>query len=161
MAGRRKTQQLQGRFGPEYDRAVNEMGSRGKAEAELQSRMEHVESLELKPVSREQEQHFKDEWQRVQAQFVNSPDRAVRTADDLVKEVMIARGYPTGDFDHRLAELSVDYPEITSNYRQIKEIKSERGQNGLTTEEMRQAMVLCKDLFEDLLVARAAPAQKS
>lgn len=150
-AGRQRTKNLMERFGPEYDRAVNELGTKSAAEAELKARVDHVEGLNLRPLSEDQEKRFVEEWRLIQAMFVDSPDQAVREADHLVKEVMIAKGYPAEDFDHRIADLSVDFPAITANYRKIKEIKANQGQNGLTTEEMRQAMILCRSLFDDLL----------
>jgi hypothetical protein len=158
FAGRRRTQNLQERFGPEYERAVEDLGSRGEAEAALQSRIKHVDSLDLKPIPAEERARFVKEWQQAQAMFVDQPEQAVREADHLVKEVMIAKGYPAEDFDHRLADLSVDYPETTASYRLVKDIKRDGGPNGRSTEEMRQAMVLCKGLFEDLLDARVKKA---
>jgi hypothetical protein len=155
MAGRQRTKRLMDRFGPEYDHTINELGSKTAAEAELQSRMKHVHSLNLRPVSEEEERRFVEEWRQTQALFVDSPEEAVREADQLIKDVMIAKGYPAEDFDNRLADLSVDFPAITANYRRIKELKDDEAQDGLTTEELRQAMILCRDLFEDLLDARS------
>jgi len=160
FAGRRRTQDLQDRFGPEYDRAVANSGSRKEAESELASRMDHVDSMDLKPIPPEQKERFAREWQQAQALFVDRPEQAIREADHLVKEVMIAKGYPAEDFEHRVADLSVDYPEMSASYRRIKQIKA-NGENSLTTEEMRQAMMLCKGLFEELLDARVADAVKT
>lgn len=159
--GRQQTKRLQERFGPEYDRAVAVLGSKEEAEEELLSREQHVKGLDIKPIPHEQEEGFVEEWKRTQAMFVESPEKAIREADHLVKEVMIAKGYPAEDFEHRLADLSVDYPEATIHYRRIEEIKTDRGQNGLTTEEMRQTMVLCRDLFEDLLGTRVRVTEAS
>lgn len=161
FAGRQRTKNLQGRFGPEYDRAIGDKGSRKEAEAELQSRIKRVESLDLQPIPAEQRKRFALEWQQAQALFVDQPEQAVREADHLVREVMIAKGYPAEDFEHRVANLSVDFPETAAGYRQISQIKSNGDQNNLTTEEMRQAMMHCKNLFEELLDSRVEDVTRS
>ena len=48
-ANRRR--RLRERFGPEYDRAVTERGSRREAEAELAEREKHVRKLDIRPLS--------------------------------------------------------------------------------------------------------------
>ncbi|HEY8764600.1 MAG TPA: hypothetical protein VIM18_10430, partial [Solirubrobacteraceae bacterium] len=44
---KRRSEQLHQRFGPEYERAVDEHGDRGRAEAALEDRKERVEQLHL------------------------------------------------------------------------------------------------------------------
>jgi len=148
---KRRTEQLREGFGPEYERAVRETGDRTKAERELEARRERVEALRIRPLSAEQQQRFAGAWRQTQARFVDDPGGAVGEADNLIGEVMQARGYPVGDFEQRAADISVDHPEVVTNYRAAHRIAGaqERGEAG--TEDLRQAMVHYRALFEELL----------
>jgi len=55
------------------------------------------------------------------------------------------------DFDQRASDLSVDHPEVVQNYRAAHGIALANGQGQATTEDLRQAMVHYRSLFEDLL----------
>lgn len=151
---RRKTQRLQRRFGPEYERALSEHGDRRRAEAVLEKRAERIQHLEIRRLPREQRDRFLDRWRATQTKFVDDPRGAVTEADRLVGEVMSARGYPVADFEQQAADLSVEHPMVVENYRAAHEIavRHERGQ--ASTEDLRQAMVYYRRLFEDLLEAR-------
>jgi hypothetical protein len=151
FARRQRTRRLRERFGPEYERAVSELGDQERAEEELESRLERVESLDIKPLSREQQERFVREWREVQARFVDQPVRAVQEADRLVKEVMAARGYPVSDFDQRVADISVDHPDLVTHYRGVHEIAARSEREEVDTEDLRQAMVHCRAVFEELL----------
>lgn len=151
---RRRTetsQNLRGKFGPEYDRTVKQTGSRRKAEQELQERQERVSSLQLHALSDQQRQSFNDRWRDVQAQFVDDPPTAIGRADGLVQEVMRARGYPVGDFEQRAADVSVDHADVVNHYRTAHEIASRHEQGQANTEDLRNAMVSYRSLFEELL----------
>lgn len=145
---------LRERFGPEYDRAVKETGAPEKAAAVLEDRVRRVERLKIHALSREQADAFGREWKRVQALFVDDPDGAVQAADRLVTEVMAARGYPIEDFDTRAADLSVDHPRVVDNYRTARDLALRRSRGEAGTEELRQAVVNYRALFEDLLDVR-------
>lgn len=149
-----RTRRLRGRFGPEYDRAVAEVGDRRKAEDELEARRKRVAKLTLTPLTPEQQNRFGKEWTAAQARFVDDPNRAVADANRLVKEVMQARGYPVGDFDQRAADISVDHPIVVSNYRAAREIalRAESGQ--ASTEDLRKAVIHYRELFQELLSTR-------
>ena len=151
FARRQRTRRLRERFGPEYERAVSELGDQERAEEELESRLERVESLDIKPLSREQQERFVREWREVQARFVDKPVQAVQEADRLVKEVMAARGYPVSDFEQRVADISVDHPDLVTHYRGVHEIAARSEQEEVDTEDLRQAMVHCRAVFEELL----------
>lgn len=151
FARRQRSKKLHQRFGPEYDRMFNELGDKDEAESQLEARLEHVKSLDLQPLSPEQKQRFAQEWRQTQAMFVDQPDQAIQEADQLVKQVMAAKGYPVDDFEQRIADLSVDYPDLILNYRRVNEVAAKGKQDGLSTEELRQAMVHCRALFEALL----------
>jgi len=138
---RRRSVALQKKFGPEYQHAVGQFGGERKAEAELAAR-------ELTP---QEQARFSDSWKKAQARFVDEPSQAAADADVLVKELMQARGYPVGDFEQRAADISVDHPDVVSNYRAAREIALRNNAGKATTEDIRQAMVHYRSLFEELL----------
>lgn len=150
---RQRTKRLQERFGPEYERTVEDLGDQDEAEAELESRVEHVESMDIKPLSEEKKEHFAQEWRATQARFVDEPVAAIQQADRLVKEVMADKGYPLSDFEERAATISVEHPDLVENYRGVHAIATKSEREEVSTEELRQAMVHCRALFEDLLGA--------
>jgi hypothetical protein len=149
---RARRERLKQRFGPEYDRAVEAHGTPAKAEAVLQERAKRVSRFKLHPLTSEQADTFNREWRSIQARFVDNPDDAVRDADDLVTRVMMARGYPTEDFETRADDLSVDHPRVVENYRTARALALRRQRGEAGTEELRQAVVNYRTLFEDLLV---------
>lgn len=148
---RQRTERLRREFGPEYDRAVREYGDQGRAEAALADREKRVASLDLRDITPSQRDHFREEWRAVQAQFVDGPTSAVEQADRLIRDVMAARGYPVADFDSRAADLSVDYPTIVENYRTAHAIALRNQRGEANTEDLRQAMVSDRALFDELL----------
>ncbi|MET7422657.1 hypothetical protein [Dactylosporangium sp. NPDC005555] len=147
----RRTAALQQRFGPEYDRAVGEQPNRRAAERDLQQRERRHADLQLKELDPQQRQRYSEQWERMQAHFVEEPEAATREADELVTKVMHERGYPTGDFDEQVQDLSVDHAETLGHYRDAHEINkvNERGQ--ASTEQLRQALMHYRSLFADLL----------
>jgi len=150
-AQRQRRERLRTHFGPEYDRALREAGSPAKAEAILADRARRVRELKIHSLSREQAETFAREWHRVQAMFVDDPNGAVSAADRLVTEVMTARGYPIEDFETRAADLSVQHPRVVENYRVARAIALKRERGEAATEELRQAVVNYRALFDDLL----------
>jgi len=139
QVGRRK--KLRNTFGPEYDRTVEHTGNRTEAEKELREREKRHAALELKPLSPESQARYAAAWEEVQIQFVDSPAEAVTTADELVTRLIAERGYPTGDYDEKLADLSVEHAGTLQHYRDAHEI-SERNKGGeASTEDLRQALV--------------------
>jgi hypothetical protein len=148
---RQRTKKLKERFGPEYDHTVSQIGDQRRAESELEARMGHVKSLEIRPLSAEAAERFTREWQATQAQFVDEPLTAVQKVNRLIKEVMNAKGYPVQDFEQRAADISVDYPELVTDYRGLHTIATKSEHEDITTEDMRQAMIHGRALFENLL----------
>ena len=146
----RKTQRLRLKFGPEYDRRVEESGRR-PAEATLDERAKRVEKLPIRALKNDEREQFAERWRQEQAKFVDDPRLAVEAADRLVIEVMRARGYPMGEFEQRAADISVDHPRVVENYRMAHEIAVRDSRSKVTTEELRRAMVYYRALFEDLL----------
>jgi hypothetical protein len=149
QAGRRK--KLQSTFGPEYDRVVADTGNRNEAEKELREREKRHAELELKDLTPESRERYRTAWEEVQIQFVDSPTEALGTADELTTSLIAERGYPTGEYDDRLADLSVEHASTLQHYRDAHEI-SERNKGGeVSTEDLRQALVHYRALFADLL----------
>ena len=153
---KRRTDTLRNRFGPEYERAVYDYGNRSKAEKELEHRAERREKYKIHSLSPEEQHRFSEEWRHTQARFVDDPPLAIREADRLVSEVMHARGYPMGDFDRRAEDLSVDHPHVIRNYRAAHRIAASQQEGGASTEDLRQAMVHYRELFDELLETHPA-----
>ncbi|HVB99133.1 MAG TPA: hypothetical protein VNJ12_07355 [Candidatus Dormibacteraeota bacterium] len=148
----RRTKRLRTQFGgTEYTRAMEEDGTRRKAEAGLDKRTDRVESLHIRPLGPADRARFVESWRRVQARFVDSPGGAVTEADQLLGDVMSTRGYPVSDFEQRAADLSVNYPLVLENYRSAHEIALRQTRGQASTEELRQAMIHYRTLFDELV----------
>ena len=141
----KKTRTLQDRFGPEYDRTVDRADDRREAEADLAARAKRRDELDIRPLPTASRDRYLEEWQRVQARFVDDPSGAVQEADTLIQSVMRERGYPVDDFEQRAADISVDHPQVVENYRNGHRLASG------DTEEQRQAMVHYRALFDELV----------
>jgi hypothetical protein len=161
VAGARRQQErrrLRDTFGPEYDRAVETRGSRRDAEKELAGRYERRRELDIRVLSIEQRQGYAQEWHDVQARFVDTPTDAVRDADTLLSRVMRDRGYPVADFEQRASDVSVDHPRVVDNYRTAHAISQRSATGEASTEDLRQAMVHYRALFEDMLTESGVSA---
>lgn len=154
-----RSRRLKERFGPEYERIVNEAGDKRKAETELEARLAHVESLDIRPLTAEEVNRFSQEWQGTQTEFVDEPLESVRKADRLIREVMKAKGYPVEDFEQRAADISVDYPDLVTDYRGLHMIAVKEVDDEVSTEEMRQAMVHGRALFESLVTRETTESE--
>lgn len=151
---RRERERLQEHFGPEYEHQVDAAGGdRSKAEAALLKREKRVEKFDIRPLPPEQRTRFIDQWQEVQARFVDDPQRAIAFADALLAEVMKARGYPVENFEQRAGDLSVDHPRLVENYREAHGVAERHAGREGDTEELRKAFLAYRKLFEELLRA--------
>ena len=157
---RRRSNTLRARFGPEYNRTVANSGSLTQAEASLEARARRVEALHIRPLAPEDRTRYAAEWRRVQERFVDDPSGSVTEADRLVGEVMHARGYPVGDFERRVEDISVDHAGVVMNYRAAREIAEAHARGQATTEDLRQAMVHYRALFDDLLEATSTGTER-
>lgn len=156
----RRKAALRQRFGPEFDRTVREHGSERAAHsllAEREKRVEKFKIRELDPVERER---FELRWREAQSQFVDDPRGAVIEADDALQALMGSRGYPMADFDQRAADLSVDHPELVQNYRSARDISVRHRKGMASTEDLRQAMIFYRSLFEELLNGRKSTGDR-
>ncbi len=157
MSKRRKQSlRLQQRFGPEYSRTVDELGGRAKAESELRAREKRVERLNIMALAPSEAARFSQAWNELQNRFVDNPKGVVMQADQLVRELMLKRGYPMGDFERQAADISVDYPTVVENYRAAQAIAIRDHRGDANTEELRQAVVHYRALFDELLEVREA-----
>ena len=159
---KRRTERLRTQFGgSEYDRAVKEDGRR-LAEAGLKERTTRVESLNIRPLGEGDRSRFLELWRRAEARFVDGPGGAVTEADQLLGDVMSTRGYPVSDFEQRAADISVDHPLVLKNYRTAHDIALRQRKGQANTEDLRQAMIHYRTLFEELVgqpeLARAKTA---
>jgi hypothetical protein len=153
VARQRRTTALRQRFGPEYDRAMEAREGRGPAEAELRDREKQRARLDIRPLPEDMRVRFAEEWREVQERFVDQPSEAVVAADRLVYSVMETRGYPMGDFDAQADLVSVDHPEVVENYRVAHGIRERAHQQQASTEDLREAMLRYRSLFDELLKA--------
>jgi hypothetical protein len=148
---RHNSRRLERRFGPEYHRAVHEMGTRDKGEAELLQREKRVHKLRIVPLGPQQAARFSEEWRLLQARFVDNPRGVLLEADRLVSDLMRLRGYPMADFDTRAADISVDHPAVVHHYRAARDIALRDRRGEADTEALRQAVVHYRALFSELL----------
>jgi hypothetical protein len=155
----RRRKGLQTQFGSEYDRALADAPSRRQAESDLAERRKRRDDLEIRPLDQASRDRYASRWHNTQAQFVDDPEAAVGEADRLIQEVMRERGYPVQDFDQRAADLSVDHPEVISNYRAAHGISVANDRGNASTDDLRTAMVHYRALFAELL--ETEPAERT
>jgi hypothetical protein len=157
---KQRTARLRSRFGPEYERTVDDVGDRHKAEHELHERQRRVARFEIRPLSVSQRDHFVERWRVIQAEFVDQPKQALAQADDLLTDVMRTRGYPVENFEQRSADLSVDHPSVVQHYRAGRELAILHRQGEANTEDLRQAMIHFRALFDELTDDAANDARR-
>jgi hypothetical protein len=147
---RSRSAQLRDHFGTEYDHTVQRAGSRTAAEQELVARAEEVKSFEIRPLSAAERDRYREEWRAIEQRFVDRPTTAVVEADELVADVMRARGYPMADFEKHAAHVSVKHPRVVEHYRAGHAVIDEHARGKASTEDLRQAMLHYRSLFEEL-----------
>jgi hypothetical protein len=148
-----RRRQLQQRFGPEYDRTVEDGESLRAAERELMQREKRHAQFDLKPLPPDARAQYFAEWAEIQERFVDDPGSSVNDADRLLTTVMAERGYPQEDYEQRVNDLSVNHAPLVDHYRIANDIKGRHGSGKVSTEELREAMVHYRSLFQDLLAA--------
>lgn len=142
---------LRARFGPEYDRVVSEQDSRAAGERALRDRERRHAELDLRPLDPASRERYAAAWEEIQARFIDAPDRALDDADELLTELIAERGYPTGEFDQQVADLSVDHARALDHYREAHETSQANERGEATTEQLRQGLVHYRTLFAELL----------
>src|SRR5579859_302688 len=156
---KQRSQELRQHYGSEYDRAVQQYGAPGTAEKALEEREKRVESLDIRPLSETDRTRFSEQWRVIQARFVDDPVGAVDQADQIIGEVMQVRGYPVTDFEQRAADVSVEHPNVVSNYRAAHAIALRAKRGEASTDELRTALIHFRALFQELL--EPAPIQQT
>ena len=151
VSRRKRSEHLREKFGPEYDRTIKQHGDARHAERVLADREDRVKKFALRTLPAPDRERYANDWAAVQRRFVDDPAGAVTQADKLVTQVMDARGYPTGDFEQRAADISTDYPVVVENYRAAHDIALRDSRGQASTEDLRKAMVHYRSLFEELL----------
>jgi hypothetical protein len=153
-----RSRSLKQRFGPEYDRMVDEEGNRRSAEAELRGRMKRRDTLEISELEPAEREAYAEQWLQVQQRFIDEPEQTVAEADGLVQTVMRARGYPVDEFDERVEMMSVDHPQLVDNYRTAHAIQLRSGRQDVSTDDLREAFQRYRALFSELLADGVATA---
>jgi hypothetical protein len=151
VARNRRTAMLRDRFGPEYDRAVENTDDRRAAETELLARQKQRAQFDVKPLPEADRLRFAAEWRDLQERFLDEPAKSADDADALVTRVMEARGYPMRDFDMQADLVSVDYPQTVENYRFAHAVQQRSQTQQASTEELREALLRFRSLFDELL----------
>jgi hypothetical protein len=159
ISARNRSSDLRDRFGPEYDRVAGVTGSKSDAESELEERAERRDQLAVRPLPEASRERYLEWWRTVQAQFVDDPKGAIGAADQLIQSVMSERGYPVENFEQRAEDLSVDHPDLVQNYRKGHHLAEASRDNGVSTEDLRQAMTHYKALFVVLVEPESAESR--
>lgn len=155
--GPRHGASLKRRFGPEYDRALTRHDGDAKAaERELAERVERHGDLRERPLEPGERERYEARWTAAQERFVDAPRDAVAEADRLIAELAGARGFPAdGHYEDQLAALSVHHAHHVEGYRRVHRVAQARANGardgGAGTEEMREAMVEARALFDELV----------
>jgi hypothetical protein len=153
-----RSRSLKQRFGPEYERVVDEEGGRRSAEAELRGRVKRRDTLQIRDLDPAAREAYAAEWLQVQQRFIDEPEQTVAEADGLVQTVMRERGYPVDEFDDRIEMVSVDHPELVDNYRTAHAVQLRSEQQEASTDDLREAFQRYRALFSELLADGAVGA---
>jgi hypothetical protein len=154
-----RTQRLKRRFGPEYERMLEKAGGQRQAERELSARLDHVKSLPIRSLSKDESERFTRDWRQAQARFVDEPFAALQQANQLIRNVLETRGYEVADFEQRLADLSVNHPQRVQDYRELHDLARAPERSGMDTEHLRQVMLQGKALFDELAARLQKPGR--
>jgi hypothetical protein len=157
---RQRSKRFQNKYGPEYDRTVKTMGNEKKAQSEMDQRQKHVDTLNIRPLSDSERERYLADWTKIQTKFIDQPGQATVEADHLIMEVMKVRAYPVSDFEQRAADISINYPDLVSNYRLARAIANKNEHHQATTEELRQALVYYRSLVDELLKTETVSPEK-
>lgn len=155
MVRLRRRRALRDQFGDEYEIVLEEHGSKRQAERELAARQDRHDHLDIRPLDPQLHRRYAEQWRATQARFVDEPAAAFEEADRLVEDVMAERGYPVGDLNQRMADLSVEHSNVLRHYRRAHQIAQASAAGHATTEDLREGMVQYRELFEALLEHQA------
>jgi hypothetical protein len=145
-SGELRRARMRRQFGPEHERLAQELGSKKKADAELTARQRRVQALNIHELSADQQASYSGDWTAVQERFVDTPTEAVSAASTLIWNVMRDRGYPVDDRKASIEALSYYHARSLDGYRRTQALQIDSA----TTEELREAMIRFRAMFEDL-----------
>jgi type II secretory pathway pseudopilin PulG len=152
---RRRSERLQEHYGPEYERSLDQAGSRRAAEAQLTEREKRHRELDIRDLRSDERDRFATSWEGIQREFVDDPKRAVHDADVLVLDIMRTRGYPVGDdgddFERRAEDISVEHPDVVQRYREAHAVRDATESGDVETEQQRSAVTSYRSLIDALL----------
>jgi hypothetical protein len=155
---KQRTAQLQQRFGPEYDRAVEGADSRREAEQHLAGVAHRRDELTIRDLDADERARYTTEWDVVQARFVDEPGPAVDAAEVLIATVMRERGYPVDNFDEQADLVAADHPDVVQHYREAHAAhERHRSAGGIDTEDLRKSFVHYRALFSALVQDEVDP----
>lgn len=157
LARRRKSEQLQERYGSEYERTLSQTGDRRAAEAALTEREKRHNELDIRDLEPQERDRFAGSWAEIQRSFVDDPVDAVRRADALVVDIMRTRGYPVDDFERRAEDISVEHPQVVQHYRDASATRSAIENGAVDTERQRHAITSYRALVDALLDRTSGP----
>ena len=100
---------------------------------------------------------FERRWRANRPSFVDDPAGAVVEAKALADEVMRAQGYPVADFERYAAEISAVKPRVVAHVRAVRAIALAAQRGVATFEDLRQAAIHYRDLFNELLTRVSQP----
>ena len=149
---------LRRQFGPEYQNLVREVGPR-RARADLIDRQRRVADLDIRPLTAEQHARYSGEWTATQEQFLDNPAQSMEAAMALLTSVAADRGYEVDDHAQLLKDLSVYHARQIDGYRRATRVAEQAATT--PTEELRQAVLGCRELFWDLLGTQGRAAAES
>jgi hypothetical protein len=154
----RRTATLRDRFGPEYDRTMETSDDRRGGEQQLLDRARRRDKLDIRPLPEATRARYADQWRGIQERFIDDPAGSVGAAHGLLDQVMAERGYPTKDFEEQADLVSVDHPRVVENYRAAYAVYQRQSTGQASTEDLRDALVRYRSLFEELLRPEGGPA---
>lgn len=153
VRGRRRTAALRRHFGPEYDHVTEQAGSQSQGEAELRRRLQRRRELDVRHLDADEREQFAGRFEQAQNSFVQTPRTGLRDADLLIQQVLRQRGFPVEHFSEREQMVSVDHPDLVGHYRAAHAVAVADTTDDADTEQLRQAMVDYRYLFDELIGA--------
>lgn len=136
---------MRDRYGPEFDRQAERLRGADAAESALTERSRQVRQRELTPSER---QRYREDWDRIEAHFLDRPALALAEGERLVADLMRDRGYRSDDPQDAAMDLSITHGNVAERYRAGSRIVSS-GSSEIG--EMREAMLHFRTVVDDLL----------
>lgn len=157
-----RKQSMRKSFGPEYETVAQEHDSKQEVDRELLRRKRMHDQLSLRPISVADQEYYAASWEHVQGEFLDAPAVVLGSAEQLVSQLLDARGYPDDDPVERLALLSVEHADALGDYRRAQRITeyARRKYAPVPTEELRQALLTYHTLFNELMAVPGALASR-